>query len=227
MALKLNNPETSAKAYRSILKTLYNSKEIPAIPALLVNNELISDFKMKEKHFSSFFASHCTPLDNKSKVPGRQTYITDRKLSSLQFEDNDVIKINANKAHGHDDISIRMLRNLAIIKPLSIRFRNCINHSAFPDSWKKSNICTILKKGGKQVINNYRPVSLLPICGKIFEKLIFNSLFEKYKLLLAHQSGFGANDSCVAQLLSIVHNIYTAFDAYPTLESRRVFFGYI
>ena len=147
MVLKLNNPETSAKAYRLILKTLYNSKKIPAIPALLVNNELISDFKMKENHFSSFFASHCTRLDNKSKVPRRQTYITDRKLSSLQFEDNDVIKIirslNTNKAHGHDDISIKMLCDLAIIKPLSIRFRNCINHSAFPDSWTKSNICTI------------------------------------------------------------------------------------
>ena len=42
---------------------------------------------------------------------------------------------------------------------------------------------------------------------------------EKYKLLSAHQSGFRANDSCVDQLLSIVHNIYTAFDAYPTLKS--------
>ena len=207
MVLKLNNPETSAKAYKSVLKTLYNSKKITAIPALLVNNELISDFKTKENHFSSVFASHCTPLDNKSKVPGRQTYITDRKLSSLQFEDNGIIKIirslNTNKANGHDDTSIRMLCDLVIIKPLPIRIRNCINHSAFPDSWKKSNIYTIHKIGDKKVINNYRPVSLLPICGKIFERLIFNSLFEKYKLLSAHQSGFGANDSCVAQLLSI------------------------
>ena len=103
--------------------------------------------------------------------------------------------------------------DLAIIKPLSIIFRNCINHSTFPDLWKKSNICPIHKKGDKQTINNYRPVSLLPICGKIFERLIFNSLFEyleKYKLLSAHQSGFRVNDSCVDQLLSIVHNIYTA-----------------
>ena len=46
---------------------------------------------------------------------------------------------------------------------------------------------------------------------------------EKYKLLSAHQSGFRANDSCVDQLLSIVHNIYTVFDAYPTLESSGVF----
>ena len=68
--------------------------------------------------------------------------------------------------------------DLAIIEPLSIIFRNCINHSTFPDLWKKSNICPIHKKGDKQIINNYRPVSLLPICGKIFEKLIFNSLFE-------------------------------------------------
>ena len=55
---------------------------------------------------------------------------------------------------------------------------------------------------------------------------IFNSLFEyleKYKLRSAHQSGFRANDSCVDQLLSIVHNIYTAFDAYPTLESCGAF----
>ena len=46
---------------------------------------------------------------------------------------------------------------------------------------------------------------------------------EKCKLLSVHQSGFRVNDSCVDQLLSIVHNIYTAFDSYPTLESRGVF----
>ena len=92
--------------------------------------------------------------------------------------------------------------------------------------WKKSNICPIHKKGDKQVINNYRPVSLLPICGKVFERLIFNSVYEyleEHKLLSADQSGFRANDSCVNQLLSIVHNIYSAFDTYPTLESRGVF----
>ena len=114
----------------------------------------------------------------------------------------------------------------AVIKPLSIIFRNCISQSTFPDIWKKSNICLIHKKGDKQVINNYKPVSLLPICGKVFERLIFNSVYEyleEHKLLSADQSGFRANDSCVNQLLSIVHNIYSAFDAYPTLESRGVF----
>ena len=82
------------------------------------------------------------------------------------------------------------------------------------------------KKSDKQVINSYRSVSILPICGKVFEKLIFNSVYkylEDQKLLSADQSGFRENDSCVNQLLSIVLNIYSAFDAYPTLESRGVF----
>ena len=198
----------------------------------MINNEIISDFKMIANYFNSFFASHCTSLNNNSKVPESQTYITDSKLCSFQFEDEDIIKIirslDINKAHGYDDISIMMLKisDLAIIKPISIILRNCINNSTFPDLWKKSNICPIHKKGDKQTINNYGPVSLLPIFEKIFKRLIFNSLFgyhEKYKLLSPHLSGFRAIGSCVDQLLSIVHDIYTAFDEYPTLESRAVF----
>ena len=68
--------------------------------------------------------------------------------------------------------------------------------------------------------------NLLSICGKIFKRLIFNSLFEcleKCKLLSARQSGFRANDSYVDQLLSIFHNIYTVFDVYPALEYCGVF----
>ena len=58
--------------------------------------------------------------------------------------------------------------DIAIAEPLSIISISCINQSMFPDIWKKSNICPIHKKGNKQFFNNYTPVSLLPICGKIF-----------------------------------------------------------
>ena len=87
-----------------------------------------------------------------------------------------------------------------IVEPLTIFFNSCINQSIFPDMWKKSNICHVHKKGDKQTINNYRAVSLLPVCGKIFKRLIFNSLFkclEDNKLLSVHQSGFRSSDSCV------------------------------
>ena len=84
--------------------------------------------------------------------------------------------LDTSKAHGHDCISIRMLKICdsalwKICKPLSIIFRNFISQGTFPDMWKKSNICLIHKKGDKQVTNNYRPVSLPPIVKKYLKDL--------------------------------------------------------
>ena len=85
-------------------------------------------------------------------------------------------------------------------------------------------IVPVNKKGNKQTLGNYRPVSLLPICGKIFERLIYNSLFEFFianELISSNQSGFKPGDSCINQLLSITHEIYKSFnDGY---EVRGVF----
>ena len=75
------------------------------------------------------------------------------------------------EAHGFDDISVRMVElcDDSLLQLLSIIFQKCLYSGVFPDSWKKSNIVSIYKKNNKQLINNYRPVSLLPICSKIFE----------------------------------------------------------
>ena len=82
-----------------------------------------------------------------------------------------------------------------------------------------SHIIPIHKTNDKHSLNNYRPVPLLPICGKIFERIIFNDVFaflENNNLLTPKQSGFRPNDSCVSQLLSIVHSIYSDFDLNPS-----------
>ena len=104
-------------------------------------------------------------------------------------------------------------------------FKNRLQNGSFPNNWKKSNL-SIDKKVDKQLLQNYQPVSLLPICGKIFERIIFNSIFEyleKNSLLCPNQSGFCPFDSCENQLLSIVHDIYANFDQNPTLEMRANF----
>ena len=105
-------------------------------------------------------------------------------------------------------------------------FKNCLSSYTFLDVWKKANIIPIHEEGDKQVLKNYRSVSLLPICGKIFENLIFNAiyfLFEDHKLLNPRQSGFKKNDFCINQLVSITHQIYSAFECDPSLEVRGVF----
>ena len=81
----------------------------------------------------------------------------------------------------------------------------------------------------KKEINNCRPVSLLLICSKIFEKLIFDCIYDflyQNCLLNANQSGLGPGDSCIHQLMAITHNIFTAFDANPSLEVRGIFLDY-
>ena len=72
------------------------------------------------------------------------------------------------------------------------------------------NVVPIHKKGDKQTITNYHLVSLLPICGKIFERLLYDTLFDffsKNNLLSLNQSGFRPGDSCINQLLPINHEI--------------------
>ena len=82
---------------------------------------------------------------------------------------------------GHDMIIIRMLKlyGPSLCEPLSIIFKSCLRQMKFPMEWKKTNVVPIKKKKkDKQCIENYRPVSLLLICSKIFERLLFNKLYK-------------------------------------------------
>ena len=220
------------KTYWKILKTFVNGTKIPLIPLLLVGNQPVTDFLVKANLFNDYFSQQCTTVDNDSSIPPNITCATEQKLSTLEFSTDDIVKIikslDPNKAHGHEEISIRMIKLCAtsIAKPFSILFRNCFESQCFPNEWKKANIVPVHKNNDKQLIKNYRPVSLLPVCSKIFEKIIFNSLFkylEDNNLLNGNQSGFRPGDSCVHQLLSITHEIYKPFDANSSLEVRGVF----
>ena len=113
-----------------------------------------------------------------------------------------------------------------IIPAVPLIYKNCINSGIFRNVWNKFNIVPVHKKGDKQVVDNDRLVSLLPIFGKILQRLIFNSLFEflhENNLLNESQSGFRPSDSCEYQLLSIVHNIYASFDCNPPRDVRAIF----
>ena len=89
-----------------------------------------------------------------------------------------------------------------------------------------ANVIPVHKKKDINLITNYRPVSLLPICGKLFEKVIFYSLYGYIfgnNFISDLQSGYRKKDSTIKQLLSITHEIYRAFDARPAQELRAVF----
>ena len=149
------------------------------------------------------------------------------------MNEEEILKIiralNIDKADGHDDISIRMIKicDKSLLKPLILLFQNSAKLSYFLDIWKRSNIIPVHKKNDKRLVENYRPISLLPIFGKIFEKIIFNKIYHfllEERLLNPNHSGFRLSDSCINQLPGITHEIFKAFDcSNPTLEVRSVF----
>ena len=119
-----------------------------------------------------------------------------------------------------------LLCDKPVILPLQIIFRNMLSTSIYPHTWKLGNVTPIFKKGDKQLIKNYRPISLLSICGKFLEKLIFNKLYcylQLNDLITQNQSGFRPGDSTTNQLLYLVDEIYQAFDSTESLEVRAVF----
>ena len=108
----------------------------------------------------------------------------------------------------------------SICVPLEMIFKQAL----LPSEWKKGYIVPLHKKGGKQNIKKYWPVSLLLICGKIFERLIFNEMFIYFftdKLISKNQSDFQPSDSCINKLSTITHKTFTSLD--NVLEVRSVF----
>ena len=155
---------------------------------------------------------------------------THESQSTINFSTDDILKIirnlDPNKAHRHDMISIRMIKicDTSICRPLKLIFQSCLESGKFPAEWKKANVVPVHKKGDKQILKNYRPISLLPIAGKIFERLLYDRMFEFFianNLISKNQSGFRPGDSCINQLLSITQEIYQSFN--DNLEVRAVF----
>ena len=77
---------------------------IPLIPPILVYNKFILNFKEKANYFNEFFASQCTPISDDSALPNTSNPVPNVSLSSIQFEDQDILKticsLNYNKASG-------------------------------------------------------------------------------------------------------------------------------
>ena len=93
----------------------------------------------------------------------------------MRFSEDDIAKIIQNfdpyKAHGHDQISICMLKICGdtVCKPLVCMFRTCLNTGLFPLVWKKGNLVPTYKKGDRKCLNNYVPVLLLQFGVKLFK----------------------------------------------------------
>ena len=120
-------------------------------------------------------------------------------------------QINEKKAAGLDKIPCRLLKLAADIVGPSLTgiFEKSIHIGIFPIEWKVARITPIFKKGVKSDLNNYRPISVIPIVSKIFEKIVYQQLYDylnENKLLTNCQSGFRSLHSTLTALLDATNN---------------------
>ena len=182
--------------------------------------------------FNSFFTKQCSLIETGSELPVEYLLILHR-LKSVNLDLAKILSIirtfDDSKDHGWDNMSVHMVKNCdePLVKPLFGIFQFSLETGNFPSNWKRGNIVPVHKNGNKDLINNYRPVSLLSIFGKAYEKSIYDTFynyFEGNDLFSNSQSGFRKGDSCVSQLLPITHEIFKGFDANPFLDSCEIFF---
>ena len=175
MSEKLKGSHTAPKAYCAILYRLIYNKKIPVTPPLLVDGNFLQTF-------NNYFASTCTPIKTTSVQPPF-SYKINTGINYFKVTESDILSIikslDSTKADCYENLSIRMVKmcSESIILPLKIIFVESLKRKNFQKFGKKTNVVSVCKKGGNTFIVNYGPIVLLPIFGKISERLIYYSLF--------------------------------------------------
>jgi hypothetical protein len=131
-------------------------------------------------------------------------------VSTKEFLDT-IDLVTKKKSAGSDGVPCHILKYCAtyLTKPLIFIINESFSSGVFPNALKKAVIQPLHKKGSKESIENYRPLAIVSIFSKIFEKLFCTKLIsflDKYSLISDSQHGFRKNRSTTTALLAF-HNL--------------------
>ena len=217
----------SKKCWSILKEVLKRPRKTNAISdTFIIDNQETSDELKISEGFNTFFTDIGRKLA--SKIESQNT-LFDRHLNK-RFPNNfffspiipeDVLSL-ANQlkpklSSGHDGISSKVMKSVItlIAQPLSHIFNNSLMEGRVPDNLKLAKVIPIFKNGNGQVLNNYRPISLLPAFSKLLEKIVFNQVIkfiDKYDILYSHQYGFRKKYSTIYPILHFLKDITTEND---------------
>ena len=135
----------------------------------------------------------------------------------LKNEIKTVIYSLKNSSPGYDEMPASILKQCidTYIDPLTYLINLSINQGIFPSELEIAKVIPIYISDDKQLIRNYRPISVLPFFSKIFEKIISNHLLnfiESNNILYDNQFGFRMNHSTTHAIITLVERVSKALD---------------
>lgn len=206
-SIAFTNPD-ARQAWKFIRQVTFSEKssECPAIDPRIINEFFGETVKSQSND------NPLTPLSCDNNTSFCLQKFTEAKIA------NTLQKVKINTAAGHDQIPGLLLSRLAVALSPSLTkvFNASIQAGAFPTEWKKANISAVYKgKGSKSDASSYRPISVLPVLGRILEKLVAEQLSyycEATNSIPNAQFGFRKHSSCEQAILSALDNWSVALD---------------
>ena len=159
----------------------------------------------ENKHYSDFLK---TPITNNFNFSN----VTEATVSKI------IDSIKSKSSTGYDKLSSILIKKIKspLIKPLVFLINQSLNSGVFPEALKVAQILPIYKKDNEHQISNYRPISLLPILSKIFEKVIFKQLhtfFKDNNVYYNSQYGFRESHSTEHAVIELTDRIIMQLDS--------------
>ena len=154
------------------------------------------------KYFASIFNS---PAYDKNELPPFH-FLTDHRLLPLTFDPFQVFRVlnnlHPNKSKHFDNLPNQILKicSQSLATPFNLLFNLILSLEVFPTSWKTATILPIHKTGSQTVVQNCRPIALLPFLSKVFEKHLHKHVYsnvENHELLIPNDSGFRKKHSAL------------------------------
>ena len=192
------------------------------------DNVLIEDKEKISNSFNDYFSNIGSELVNNMppcpKDKAFSDYLKSKNSHNMFFtpiSESDLItavsSLKDNKSQEHDGIDALVVKKCInlIAFPLCHIYNASIEQGIFPNDLKIAKVIPIFKSGNMQLCSNYRPISVLSVFSKVFEKLVHKrliSFLEKNKILYQRQFGFRQGYSTFMALLEFVNNATLAFE---------------
>ena len=220
-----NNFGKAKATWNGINSVLSRKKDITHPSKLVIDENEITDPREVCNTFNKYFADIGSKLASKIDPPRVsfhdfiQPCHSNFELKSLNVEEvcKLVKDLPAGKADGLDGIPARLLKMSILFTASSLThvFNQVIFTGIIPKDWKSARVTPIFKADSKVDPANYRPISVLSVIAKLFEKSIFNQAYkflEDNNILSKFQSGFRPLHSTVTALIDSTDNWYVNID---------------